>query len=351
MKIKQGLFLLFCTLFSLSLSAQDIHFTMYDRSPLTLNPAFTGAFEGTFRIGGIYRDQWQGLYRTPAIYIDAPILPGIGKNDWIGVGGTFYSDKAGTIAELTNSGFFFSGSYHLSLDKDRKNVLTLGLQGGTAQRSIRLNNAQFGDQLENVIAGNDPVTQETIAGNQNQGQNNNNNNNDPDGESSAFDFMGGILFKSQLNDNTLLTLGVGGFHILGPEYGINNPQEQLDTRINAHARADFDLTDKWKLSPQVAYQTIAGSEDIAPQVWAGYLINPEKLIRINFGLGYRLQDAAQFMVGMDYDAFSVAFAFDLNVSDATDYTNGVGGFEIAASYIGKIFSRLEPDTKIFCPRF
>ena len=35
--------------------AQDIHFTQFTMSPLTLNPGLTGKFEGTVRIGGIYR--------------------------------------------------------------------------------------------------------------------------------------------------------------------------------------------------------------------------------------------------------------------------------------------------------
>ncbi|MBK8562535.1 MAG: hypothetical protein IPN76_04125 [Saprospiraceae bacterium] len=55
---------------------------------LHINPAFAGAYEGTFRIGGIYRDQartaiGKSAYST-ALCGDAPILM-IGKRHWIGV--------------------------------------------------------------------------------------------------------------------------------------------------------------------------------------------------------------------------------------------------------------------------
>jgi hypothetical protein len=39
-------------------AAQDSHFSQFFSSPLTLNPAFTGKFFGTYRVAGNYRNQW-----------------------------------------------------------------------------------------------------------------------------------------------------------------------------------------------------------------------------------------------------------------------------------------------------
>ena len=39
-------------------TAQDPHFSQFFSSPLTLNPAFTGKFFGTYRVAGNYRNQW-----------------------------------------------------------------------------------------------------------------------------------------------------------------------------------------------------------------------------------------------------------------------------------------------------
>jgi len=49
--------LLFPGIVSVSL-AQDPNFSQFFASPLTLNPALTGKFDGNFRLAGNYRNQW-----------------------------------------------------------------------------------------------------------------------------------------------------------------------------------------------------------------------------------------------------------------------------------------------------
>lgn len=39
----------------------DPHFTQYYVYPSWLNPALTGAFDGDYRISGIYRNQWGNI--------------------------------------------------------------------------------------------------------------------------------------------------------------------------------------------------------------------------------------------------------------------------------------------------
>ncbi|MBK9013440.1 MAG: type IX secretion system membrane protein PorP/SprF [Saprospiraceae bacterium] len=114
------------------LKSQDLHNTLFYMNPLHMNPAFSGSFEGTFRIGGIYRDQartaiGKSAYSTPTIFADAPILM-IGKRHWIGRWACWFQDKAGD-GKLTTSAGQLSGAIHLALDKKSKNVLTLGCNG------------------------------------------------------------------------------------------------------------------------------------------------------------------------------------------------------------------------------
>ena len=109
MKLKHLLCLVFF-LFSIGMmNAQDIHFSQYSLSPMTTNPAKAGSFKGTFRVGGIYRDQWgtvlQNQYRTPSFYIDAPIVRGFRKKDWVGIGVHFLNDQSGAYNyQQTNIG-------------------------------------------------------------------------------------------------------------------------------------------------------------------------------------------------------------------------------------------------------
>ncbi|MBK6997474.1 MAG: type IX secretion system membrane protein PorP/SprF [Lewinellaceae bacterium] len=53
------------TVLSTTLSAQDKHFTQFYAAPLSLNPALTGAMEGSYRVGTIYRDQWRKVLDNP----------------------------------------------------------------------------------------------------------------------------------------------------------------------------------------------------------------------------------------------------------------------------------------------
>ena len=58
--------------------AQDIHFSMYNLSPLTMNPANTGNYKGDWRIMGNYRSQWKEIskaYNTFSVGGDMNFYP------------------------------------------------------------------------------------------------------------------------------------------------------------------------------------------------------------------------------------------------------------------------------------
>jgi len=69
-------------------NAQDPGFSQFFASPLTLNPALTGKFNGVVRVAGNYRNQWPTInnaFITSTISVDAPILTGkLPENDtWV----------------------------------------------------------------------------------------------------------------------------------------------------------------------------------------------------------------------------------------------------------------------------
>ena len=58
-------------------TAQDPNFSQFFASPLTLNPALTGKFDGVYRVAGNYRDQWPTInnaFVTKTVSFDAGIL-------------------------------------------------------------------------------------------------------------------------------------------------------------------------------------------------------------------------------------------------------------------------------------
>ena len=166
--MKKTLLLLFLT-FTLAgvRKAEDIHFTQFTMSPLILNPANTGAFKDSFGVGGIYRSQWSHFttgYETPVVYIDAPIIHGFRAYDWIGVGLNVFQDKAG-VANMQFGGLQISASYHLALNKTRRDVITFGFGGGQVDRRIDLTRGaiKLGDELADPSQGGGRRTATVVA--------------------------------------------------------------------------------------------------------------------------------------------------------------------------------------------
>ena len=95
-------------------SAQDIHFSQFYMAPLNLNPALTGLMNCNQRLSANYRNQWASVLRDKAfqtynVAYDSRIP--VGRNDYIGVGGSIWGDKAGSLNFRTNQ---LTGSFSYS---------------------------------------------------------------------------------------------------------------------------------------------------------------------------------------------------------------------------------------------
>ena len=77
--MRRIVFALFCMAYFLpgTAVAQDPAFSQFFASPLSLNPALTGKFNGTVRVAGNYRNQWPQIdnaFITSTVSIDGNIL-------------------------------------------------------------------------------------------------------------------------------------------------------------------------------------------------------------------------------------------------------------------------------------
>ncbi len=340
--------LLFCS-FMLMLTvgwvkAQDIHFTMYNMSPLTLNPALAGSFYGTARIGAIYRDQWASFiddqFTTPAFYIDAPIVRGFRKNDWVGIGIVTVNDKAGSL-NLRNQGTLITAAYHAALDKRGKNVLTLGVQAGSMTRRFDQRKLILGDQFEVNGGSFGPTLQSQDASFAEK--------------KSYLDVNAGLLFRSAVDENNTVEVGLAVGHIPQSGYSLlSTGRGDLDDKkrpitINAHGRWKRQVNEQWSITPSFLAQTTTGTFEIGLQGLAGYQINDD--IELLAGPGFRVGDAVELMIGAQINDLRVGLAYDFNVSSLSTATNSLGGFELAAYYIIKIFQKPTVKQAIICPEF
>src|SRR5205809_1998922 len=95
-----------CGALVIGVSAQDPNFSQFFASPLTLNPALTGKFDGVYRIAGNYRNQWPTInnaFVTKTASIDFGILKNrLADIDQLGVGILAITDRAGDGVLVTN---------------------------------------------------------------------------------------------------------------------------------------------------------------------------------------------------------------------------------------------------------
>jgi len=329
-----GIFVLL-TMCSSGLNAQDIHYTQYELSPLTLNPALTGAYEGTFRVGGIYRDQWSSVldrqYVTYTLYGDLPVIRGFGKNDWFGAGISLTNDRAGSAA-LTHLAGTLSLAYHLGLGKKSNTVFSLGAQGGFAQKRVDINELRFEDE----ILGGASSAEFGLPG--------------FDSSISYSDFNVGALVNSYLTSKFNFYVGAAAFHLTNPDDGFITEQK-LRTRIAVHGGFSYDIADRLLIAPSFIFQTQAKAREVVTQAKLGYHINPERNVTLYAGLGYRYSGAAMAMIGMDYRGAKLGIAYDIDVSPLNPASRGRGAYELALSYTAKIYKTPVVKPVLFCPRF
>lgn len=331
---------------------QDIHFTLKHMTPLAFNPANTGAFYGSYRLSGLYRDQYRSVigsaaFMTPTFSVDAPVIRGFKKTDWVGVGIFFYSDKSGT-GGLTQSSFKISAAYHLALNKKGTSVLSIAYQTGAVQRSLTNSQAlRFEDELLAQFA--DPNTtfespDKDIIDNMKKG---------------FLDHVGGIRYSSKYNKTDEFFIGFSADKFGRPDWSTlkSGSDYRLFPRVFAQAGLSRVMSNKVRFSPNISFQKVLKSSEntIVLQGMIDYLYSKEKEIILKGGIGYRsgagIGDAIQLMVGGEIKGINLMLGYDVNVSPLSGASGTVGGFELAAQYIGKIYKRPKPDPVIFCPRF
>ena len=138
--------------------------------------------------------------------------------------------------------------------------------------------------------------------------------------------------------------------------------EQLDTpyrpdgwtvRQVVHHIADSHMNAmvRLKLQPAVIFRSAGGQSETMAQARVGFKLDPKKNTIVKAGLGYRLGDAAQALLGVELGDLRVGASYDLTTSNLRSNTSIKDGFEIAIGYIGKIFKKPNPPATILCPKY
>ncbi len=316
--------------------AQDLHYTNYAVAPHVLNPAKIGDFLGTYKIGAIYRDQFSSFFnqgfKSQGLFGEVNLPVGLRDYHWLSLGFALDSDTSGDLS-FGSTRMTGTAAYHLALDKKYTNVFTLGVQYGRVMRRSDPSNLR---------------TNTTLTGG---------SMNDTDQQllqlydASANDVNVGIKFESQLNKQTRFEIGTGFYHFLASQNNTSptgvNTGDLIPFRVNAHTSLNYRVNKKLSIEPRIIYATANKASDLALQFVSTYgFANSD----FDLGLGYRLGDALEFILGYHIKDWHIFGAYDLTVSTAADYNNGVGGFEIGAYKILVQHPKAKVEVKQICPR-
>lgn len=322
-------------------SAQDPHFSQFYASPLTLNPAYTGKFDGVLRVAGNYRNQWPSInnaFTTGTLSVDFPILENkIPETDRFGIGFIGLTDRNGN-GILQNNYLGASIAYHKGLDEDGFQQLGIGFQGVYSNKRLDLTQAKFEDML--TTSGFTGVTQEVFA-NYNELKIN------------YFDVNAGIMYSGSTTDDNFFYGGISGYHLNRPKESFRGADYILSPRIAFHGGAYFPIADNMSLHTSLIHQLQAGSaNETVGGAAIGYTVPGgtayDKPTIFYAGAWYRLKDAIIPYLGLEWNDFRLGMTYDVNTSSLKTASNLRGGVEISLIYIKQ---RREGGKPIKCPKF
>jgi type IX secretion system PorP/SprF family membrane protein len=322
-------------LFGQVIKAQDPHFSQFFASPLTLNPAFTGKFNGSWRLAANHRDQWPSIpkaYVTTSASIDFAILKSkIPEKDVFGVGISGLTDASANGILKLNYGSV-SMSYHKSLDENGYSTIGAGFQATYSSLSLDRSKLTFSDMLtQNGFTG---PTSELITKWSNQ---------------SYFDVNAGLLYSGSTNGENNFYVGASMYHINRPKVGFNDKNWYLSGRISAHAGGSFPISDVLTLHASAIYQTQnkASETTLGAAIAANLSGDAEKPSAIYIGSWVRLNDAIVPYIGLEFGGLRIGASYDFNISNLKAATASRGGSEFSI-----IFIKRPPDYQgIPCPKF
>lgn len=341
------LFSIFALSLTLSMAAQDQHFTQFYASPLTLNPALSGNFEGLYRAGVIYRDQWrQALerpYATSSAMIDLRLkAPGkLQRRDKVGVGLLFFNDKVGGL-DFSTTNMSIAGAYHKSLSFLSNQYLSAGFQIGITQRNVSYEYLNFNDQF-NGTDGYTVPTSEVL----------------PENNFAYADMALGLNYSAYFDRRSGIYAGATIHHFNGPNVSFysddpNIPSNTLYRKYTAHVGGQILLGERLMMIPRVLfrkqgphYETNAGTNFRFP-------VNETETVAMHLGSWVRTAsrsenswgtEAIVGLVGLEFSNILLGISYDMNLGTIN---NGFrrNALEVSLTYLGEY----ENET-VLCPQF
>ncbi len=309
----------------------DPHFSQYYVYPAWLNPSLTGAFDGQYRVSGIYRTQWGNISSPFATYgVSAEFTTE--KN--INYGASVMRQTAG------DGGYSYTTAYGnvsytgVRFGPNQTKRVVFGIQAGMIQRRFDRSKLTFGDQW-NPIFGFNPGTPSADVLSRST--------------ASAFDVgAGAMYFDAQPGKKANLFAGFSVSHLTQPEDKFSaSGDEKFPMRYTAHAGIRLTINEMFSITPNLLYLKQGSAQEKMVGAYGQYKATPD--VDVMIGANYRFEDAISPFIGFTYKNMVLGASYDINTSDLGKMANGSNSFEISLSFIGRKATKT-PEVEFVCPR-
>ncbi|RYY39836.1 MAG: type IX secretion system membrane protein PorP/SprF [Chitinophagaceae bacterium] len=326
--MKRILTLLLVLLQHACLAQVDPHFSQFYAHPLWLNPALTGAFDGTLRAAAIYRSQWANVspYRTVGISADLRTK----RN--INVGVSLLQQTAGDGGYQYQIGGVSVSYSGVRFGTDGAQQVFIGMQLGFLGRSFNPSDLRYGSQwrpgtgFDPLAASGDNSVQQT---------------------SSSFDASAGITWMDTRSDAALQPFaGMSVGHLMRPEDPFwGGMKFHLPLRYTVHGGLRYALSDAARLQVQLLYLRQGTSEERMAGAGINFFVKDHT--ELTAGASYRMGDAVSPYAGLRFGSITLGASYDHTISGLSKLAGNTNAFELSLSWV----LAKEAGYDIPCPRF
>ena len=316
----------------LSLNAQDFHYSMNQLSPLNLNPALTGWYNGDVRINTNHRTQWASV-STP--FTTYSISSDFTNEKSIPFGIQINQDRAGD-SRFNTLQVNFSSSFNLL--KDTLQQLRVGFQAGFTSRSISDDNLSFDAQYNGTYYDPNLSTLENFNtfkkryGNINLG----------------------LLYLRKINEKHYLSFQLSTFNLNSSDQSFMGaaPPIAIDIKLISKLEHNLKINNFFEIKTSIFYINQGPHKEVLLGSEFHYTLAELSTLKraLWAGIYYRNNDALFLTTGLTYDSWKIGIAYDINLSELIPASRRRGGFEIAAVYILKRKIKLSSPILI-CPDY
>ncbi|SFB75605.1 type IX secretion system membrane protein, PorP/SprF family [Flexibacter flexilis DSM 6793] len=317
-----------------AIQAQDLHYSQFYNSPQTLNPALTGMMREDFRVGAIYRSQWQSVnspYKTMSFWGDMNFKLNKKAVDMVSAGLNFTNDELGD-GIFKNQYILVSGAAQKYLGYSRRHFVSGGLQAGVMMQNLNKDGLLFEDQFNNQYR---PVlgSAENLS----------------NGRNTYVNVNAGLAWEYFFTEKLTVTAGAGFHNLLfAKDSYLDGIGESVKNRQSVRtiltAGATYQVSKYVSLLPAILYARQAKASDfnLGTNI-AFHLGGVEHRNRAALLVGgfYRLNDAAIGKVGFRFKGFQAMFSYDATTSGFKDINKAptiqnktVGAYEFSLIYAG-----------------